>query len=205
MKKYLLVLMLAFLNLSVFSQAVEKEVTTGKKFVESLTGSVSTVYEDATSVVNAAYNDIKEAVQYVTPIVEEGVKSLAKGLGTTATELFRILVKQQIVYAIVYTLVLFLILFLIWILYKLYNNISNISILFIKKNNLGDKDIATYNKKMQDKLSISYLLFGIILICVICLSIFFINNLTDLVMGYLNPEYGAIQEILNYTDKFINK
>lgn len=167
---------------------------TGREAVSSVykdtKNSVGTVYDDSKGVVQTIYSDGKDAVNYITPKVEKAVSEIANGLAVGAEELFKILVMQQVVYSVVYTFVLLALILLCIGLYKESNKIDVPTV---------QEDIATKSNKLE-VIAVKCIIYltGI----VVTASIFF-KNIVPFVMGYVNPKYGAIMEILNYAEKFI--
>lgn len=196
MKKIFLLSLLMLFSVTIFAQ---EKATESRKFVDVVTDaqqavgqSVETVYNDSKSVVETAYKDAKSTVEYITPKIEKAVQELADGLAVGATELFEILVLQQVVFAIVYTLILILSILFCTAFFKeirkLKFNDSNSGV------DIADKKSIT----LQSSILSTFYLVGASITAVIVLS-----NLVTIVMGFVNPEYGAIMEILNYAEKFI--
>ncbi len=105
--------------------------------------------------------------------MKDGIVAMAKALKVGAEHVYYVLVKQQIVYSIVWTIVL-------------------LSSLFILMNALK----AVKNNEIQENIT----LLGVIRVIQFMIGgIFFIvgiYHIDTIVTGFINPEYGAIQEII---------
>lgn len=138
-----------------------------KETVSSITESVGnyTTDVDTSKVTHKFYNDIKSAMI-----------GLAKGLSTTADNVWDILVKQQFVKALAYMVPL---LFLIIEIFFLLANIRK-----------AQYDSDDWNR---------WATFSLInLVCIIISSIVVISNVDIILTGFINPEYGAINDIFHY-------
>lgn len=123
--------------------------------------------------------DTSSNLKTVTTKTIEAVKYLAQGLKVSVTEVWDILVKQQRVKSWTYLLIfissLFLdYLFFKWIRYIIKNKTDNINFIFPG-------------------------IIGTIAFFIILCMVSYINmqNLYPMLTGFLNPEYGAIQDIVN--------
>lgn len=193
--KFLLITLVSFMTLSSFAQ--ESTSTSVKKFVdvvinaqETTSDAVSTIYDDTKGILTTTYSDGKDIINYITPKVEKAVTELANGLAVGAEELFSILVMQQVVYSVVYTFVLLALIILCIAFYKEVNKIQP---------NRVQEDIAVKSSHIEKHLILS----AGYMIGIVTTAVIFFKNIIPFVMGYLNPKYGAIMEILNYAEKFI--
>lgn len=142
---------------------------------------VKDVIDSATTVATNVANEIdtsKVSKQIYTDI-RAGIAGLATGLKVSAEKVWDILVLQQLVYSIVFLIL---------------GILSFISILFWikawKKEEMSSQEITT--------LTILRLIQVVVSLITL---ITFTFNISDIVTGFINPEYGAIQEIV----KFVNK
>ncbi len=120
------------------------------------------------------YNDVKS-----------GINGLASALKVGATHVYSVLVKQQVVYAISY---LILIIFLL---------ISSVICITIFVRNYNREKRKNENMYIGEEFSLGGMLaISIILTIFTILSIAF--NMSDIIMGLYNPEYGAIKDILDF-------
>jgi len=157
------------------------------------------------------YNDIKS----LAPHIESAVSSLATGLKTTVTNVWDILVRQQLVYSIVF-LILTLASLINWYIFTK-NNIYSDKIKYEKVNQKVNmtvpKDGCTI-KQMEEQSSyyskviqvnqeqlelvptstISWFKYIHLLIC-LTLSYFSFIHFSAMITGFINPEYGAIEQI----------
>lgn len=196
MKKIILLITICLMSFISFAQ--EKSI--GKTITDNVSESVSNVYKDGTSAVSTVYNDSKEllkvayddvksTVNVIAPKIEKAVTDLAKGLAVGAEELFKVLTLQQVVNSIVYSLVLIIFLFSFFSAMKKINKF-----VWTKKS----PDIAD-----KQRIGVPGLAIFIYLTIATITGILFLTNITAFVMGYVNPKYGAIMEILTYAEKFV--
>lgn len=110
--------------------------------------------------------------------VKEGLTGLAQGLKVGAEHVYIVLVKQQIVNSITWTII-YLITILLW--YLLIKNWTTV----------GENSDYISN------------IFGCVFggILTILMLVFTLNST---VMGYINPEYGAIKDIINFVQNTSN-
>jgi hypothetical protein len=121
--------------------------------------------------------DTSSSLKMVTTKTMEAVKYLAEGLKVSVTEVWDILVKQQKVKSWTYLLIFVSSLFVDYLFFKW--------IKYIMKVNDADIHIP--------------IIFGTIgfIIVIIFASYTNIQNLYPMLTGFLNPEYGAMQDIIN--------
>lgn len=114
--------------------------------------------------------------------VKTGIMALASSLKVGAEHVYGVLVKQQIVYAVVYLIFLLISGFLI-------NNFIN------KYKDPKEEWTDSDAPSGLGILRIIQVVFGIILFLIgIC-------NIDNIIMGFVNPEYGAIEKILDLVKK----
>jgi len=149
-----------------------------------------TAVEKAAATVSNAVDSTKAAVKETVHLVDtssnfrkiytdvtSGITALASGLKVGAEHVYGVLVKQQIVVAITDT---------IWILIW----ITCIAVCWsnLKKGNIdndGEPDGRAW-------LGIAFGIVSIVLLIIIALT----GMIPEAVMGYCNPEYGAIEQII---------
>ncbi len=152
--------------------------------VKDVVDSASTVAKDVASLVDTS----KISKQLYTD-VKAGIAGLATGLKVSAEKVWDILVLQQLVYSI--TALLFSIILAV---------ISNILIsrgwkLWQK----AKKEESRYEVDFDDGIWFGMIMLGtIILITGITFTGF---NLNNVITGFINPEYGAIQDIVSFVNK----
>jgi len=179
---------------------------------------VSTVYKDGTTAVKTVYNDAKS----LSPKIERAIKSLATELKTTTNALWDILVKQQLVWSICFLILTISALFNWYIFYKRNLNKLNENDFIIGKrpifgeilNTNYDKYYTKYNDDLRGKMYIKsdtptgeedYLLhitnsnnnwfkYLHLIIC-LSLSLLSVYHFSDMITGFMNPEYGALKTI----------
>ena len=117
---------------------------------------------------NMVYQDIKE-----------GINALALGLKVTAEHVYGVLVTQQIVNSIMWLVVDLLLIVVSLIMLKI----------------TFSRDGKYINNSGTDITAKGAWLTGTILMAVLTIAII-LGSLTIVITGFVNPEYGAIQEIL---------
>lgn len=148
--------------------------------VESTTNGIATVYEDGKSAVSTVYEDSKDLIKSAYPEIKEAVKSIAGAIGVAAEHVYDVLVKKFIVDGIVYAL---------WFLGGL------ILLLFGFKN---------LNKFIKTEDIINWKIIFPIVYMITAVGILLNVNYNDMFMGLINPEYGAINYIIEYTQNMIH-
>jgi uncharacterized membrane protein len=120
------------------------------------------------------YNDVKG-----------GLSGLAAGLKTGVSHVYEVLVKQQVVNAVIFLLVgIFSIIFFC------------ITISNIKKSKWGSSGYSWSVKEEEfNKNATMTIIFGIFFMISLIVTI---CNLDTIVGGFINPEYGAIKEIISF-------
>lgn len=180
--------------------------------------SASTVYKDGKEAVKTVYTDAKA----LSPKIEAGIESLSKSLKTTADKLWDILVRQQLVYSLVF-LVLTLASILNWIVFYRRNFKTKTEKDFVRgiKTNVEAEKNPNYSsyassndprsKLYIDKpLSTEEILIPIehstiswfkYVHLLICLTFSFLSfwHFSDMMTGFINPEYGALKTIIEAT------
>ena len=223
MKKLTLLLIVLFtINISTAqtSKAEVKQIIKEQSdgIVNNSQKGVATVYNDGKSVVTTVYSDLKSSA----PKVYKALESLAKELKTTTDALWFILVKQQLVWSIGFLILTLTSIFNWFIFYKRNLNIKLTEQDFVK----GEKDIIgevvnkEYSKyRNNDKEMINgpigkeEILIPIVnsnnnwfkylhLIICICLSLLSIYHFSDMLTGFINPEFGALKTITMVVQSF---
>jgi len=171
MKKFLIVLTLLFSQLAV-GQTVASVIDSTKSVVSNAIDSTKTAVKKGIGIVDTSSN-----FKMVYTDIKDGITALALGLRVGAEHVYMVLVKQQIVYAIVYLIVGLFALFLIvnWI-----NGYKD------TKQKWLDGDMTGLGVIKTIQIFIAGIMF-----------IVFLFHIDSIVMGFVNPEYGAIQEIID--------
>lgn len=176
---------------------------------------VATVYQDGTAVVKTVYNDAKS----LSPKIESAIKSLAAELKTTTNALWSILVRQQLVWSIGFLILTLASIFNWYLFYKRNLNIKLSENDFVKgkkinKESFKNPDYSPYAdiKTAKSEMYISKdqseeeILLPIInhtntwfkwLHLTICLSLSLLSiyHFSDMLTGFINPEFGALKTI----------
>ena len=207
MKTKILFIALMTMTLS-FAQSKQVD-----KLLDNSKDGVSTVYKDGKQAASTVYNDVKS----LSPKVESAIKSLATELKTTTNAVWVILVKQQLVWSIGF-LILTLTSIFNWYLFYKHNLSSNLKYDKVKVINqkLFYKDGTTESdaKKYPYTDGLSYgnieeeelqlipnstlpnfkYLHLIICIGLSGLSVYYFS---DMLTGFINPEFSAITTIID--------
>lgn len=139
-----------------------------------VTNAVDTVYQDGKAAVTTLYSDAKGALNEVYPDVKAAVMQIGKAIGVAAEHVYTVLVKKYFVLGIKNLCTLIAGIFLFLAGYINWNRVTK------------DKPI-TYKVIMPGLL----MAISLFMICSI--------NYDEMFMGLINPEYGAINYILEYT------
>ena len=112
--------------------------------------------------------------------IKSGLSALGSALKIGSEHVYTVLVKQQIANSIVYTII-----FIISLL--AYFPLKSI----LMKAWDADKP-SNYHDRFGSILAVTFGVIGYVL-----LIIYNINNINIIITGFINPEYGAIKEVLN--------
>jgi hypothetical protein len=179
---------------------------------------VSTVYNDGTSVVKTVYNDVKS----LSPKVESAIAALATELKTTTNALWVILVRQQLVWSICF-LILTLASILNWFLfYKRnlngevlkYDVVKKVVEKLLHPDGTQESDAKSYPSSygpryrvVEDETleaiptsTIPWFKYVHLTIC-IGLSGLSVYHFSDMLTGFINPEFGALKTIVEVATK----
>lgn len=213
MKKIILFIALMTMTLS-FAQSKQVD-----KLLDNSKKGVSTVYKDGTAVVKTVYNDIKS----LSPKVESAIKSLATELKTTTNALWVILVRQQLVWSIGFLILTLSTLFNWFIFYKRNLSVKLTEQNFVKGNKINKKNVknpeyTSYSSGDRGKILLEIteseeeILIPIVnpnnnwfkylhLIICIGLSGLSVYHFSDMLTGFINPEFGALKTIVEVATK----
>lgn len=176
MKKIFYIFIIAFTLFNVTDIYAKGEVANAMATVyEDVTGTTSTLYNDAKEGVKTVYNDSKHLIKDAYPEVKAAVVSIAQSIGCAAEHVYTVLVKKYVVDGIVE---------LIWMLLSGALFIYG----FINVNNCI-KNSEYLNLKLL--FPVTYTITGIVLLLNV--------DYQTMLMGLINPEWGAINYILEYT------
>lgn len=152
-------------------------------FISFILFSITTFAQDSTKVDTSSitwtkvYNDTKA-----------GIIGLSSALKIGASHVYVVMVKQQIVTSITNSIVLFLLLFsLICVSFTFYKNY---------KNTLNENH-SWYRDNLEDHFGLLGLLIISVVLGVITL-VAILSTLSETIMGLVNPEYGAMKDIISF-------
>lgn len=180
--------------------------------------SIETVYSDSKNSISTVYNDLKST----TPQIKSALEFLSKELKTTTDSLWLILVKQQLVWSWCFLILIFSSIFNWFLFYKRNLKIILKEENFIKghKDIIGEIDNPKFENyyfknypedpraklKTQGSVGKEEILIPIVnsnnnwfkyLHLTICISLsgLSIYHFSDMLTGFLNPEFGALKTI----------
>jgi hypothetical protein len=139
---------------------------------------VSTVYGDGKSLVQTVYGDLKGAGQYFTPKIESAVEQIAKGFKVGTVYLWNILVKQQRVWSWCYLIGILTALFA-W--GRFYYTIKQ-----------GNANTDAAGEWKNHNVWISFVTLSVAVV----LSFFSFQHIVPMMTGFINPEFGAMQNVI---------
>ena len=167
---------IALLMVAIMLSSVAFAAPQKKEFGQETMKSIDTVYHDVKDAVSTLYSDGKEVISTLYPEVKSAIVSIAKAIGVAAEHVYVVLVKNYVV-----TGVKWLILFIIGIGLVAFGGI----VLYKTKSPI------TYRSVIPSLM----LIFGIIVL--------FKIDYDSMLMGLINPEYGAINYILETSKNLI--
>lgn len=141
---------------------------------------VDSVYHDGKVVVGTVYQDAKEGASAIYPDVKSAIISIGKAIGVAAEHVYGVLVKKYFVIGVKELCIFIggLIMLLIGCIY--------------------------WRKYSKDATPISYGLLMPLTLIIVGLVIVIKTDYDGMLMGLINPEYGAINYILEYTKGLVN-
>lgn len=143
----------------------------------SVDSTITDIKQSTSTAINAI--DTSSTFKQIYSDVKSGITGLASALKVTAEHVYGILVKQQIVNSVVYLLILIITILLLIFCYKEWSK--------IEVDHKGDPKEA--------KPFIFTIVSGII---GFILLLVFLFNIDTMIMGFINPEYGAIMDIIHF-------
>lgn len=146
----------------------------------ALTNAVDSLHTDAKEIVSTVYSDGKSALSSIYPDVKSAVVSIGKAIGVAAEHVYVVLVKKYFVLGV---------------------KEAGICLLGFILFMLG---IFNWNKATKNQ-ALSYRIVLPFMFVLIGLMIMLNVDYDTMLMGLINPEYGAINYILDYTKDVIGK
>lgn len=140
---------------------------------------VDTVYHDAKDAISTVYTDAKGLASTIYPEVKEAVKQIGAGIGVAAEHVYGVLVKKYIVLGVkellfaVFGIILLIVGYVNW------------------KKTAGPDKLFTYRCLVP----FAFIAVGICIMVRV--------DYDTMLMGLINPEYGAINYILDFTKDII--
>ncbi len=138
---------------------------------------VQTVYGDGKSMVSTVYNDSKDIIGDLYPDVKSAVGEIAKGIGVAAEHVYTVLVKK----------------FLVEGVKSLFIFVIGLALLLTGLIQLNNMTKTTVNWRII--IPVIYVIASAIILPKI--------DYNEMFMGLINPEYGAINYILDYSKSLL--
>lgn len=178
-----------FDHLSNGSESIRKNVVDGTGTLhKDIVNGTKTLHSDLSTIIDSTHSDAKQLIQYVGDKGEKIIVKVSEILGNVSVEVWNILVKQQLVKA--------------WAI--LFAFIAYFSLIFYYKRTING--IIQRVKTDDDEWKTSEIWFVIIGgVILVCLSWFNISHAYTMFTGFLNPKYGALQDLLQFGKAFIIK
>jgi hypothetical protein len=167
--KYLLSIIFLFVISFTNAQVLDSIASKTKQVVTTTKEAV----KDGVAVVDTSSN-----FKHIYTDIKTGITALAQGLKVGVEHVYMVLVKQQIVNSVVYLFIFILAIVSIIICYKQWGKI----------------EVDNYGNAKETRPLATTIIFG----CLgFILSLIFLVNINTMIMGFVNPEYGAIQQIIS--------
>lgn len=175
MKKFINIMLVSVMMLASTACAAQN-----KNLGTSVLNGIDTTYHDVKNAISTVYNDGKEAATALYPEVKQAIVAIGKAIGVAAEHVYTVLVKKYVVIGVKWALML----------------LGGLVLIVI-----GGR--ALY-KLTKDGKPITYSIIAPALSFLIGLYMMFTVNYDEMLMGLINPEYGAINYILEFSKEFIN-
>ena len=176
MKKIFIIFAMVFAFTMCFSTISNAQVV--EKVASVAVNTVDSVYHDGKAVVGAVYQDAKAGFNNLYPDIKSAIISIGHAIGVAAEHVYTVLVKKYFVLGVKQACIfLFGLVIFIWGVFA-----------WRKVTPIGQP--ITYRVIVPCIL----ILFG-------ALTMYNVNY-DEMLMGIINPEYGAINYILEYTKEF---
>ena len=176
MKKIFIIFAMVFAFTMCFSTISNAQVV--EKVASVAVNTVDSVYHDGKAVVGAVYQDAKAGFNNLYPDIKSAIISIGHAIGVAAEHVYTVLVKKYFVLGVKQACIfLFGLVMFIWGVFA-----------WRKATPVGQP-----------------ITFRVIVPCILILfgALTMYNvNYDEMLMGIINPEYGAINYILEYTKEF---
>lgn len=181
MKKFLTIFSILFVcivasaqdNQKKFSEKLSEATAT---LHEDSKEAISTVYNDGKNVVSTLYNDGKDLASVIYPDVKSAISSIAKAIGVAAEHVYKVLVKSYVVKGAKE-----LVIFVLGLIFIFFCGILRFNKFYAIQKEINWKVVFP---------TVWIIAGAILLFCV---------DYNTMLMGLINPEFGAIDYILQYT------
>lgn len=185
MRKFILLIFVLGMGISGFAapeakkDALKNAKETVSTFHDDVKGAITTMHDDAVAITSTLYGDGKDAITALYPDVKSAVVAIGKAIGVAAEHVYTVLVKKFVVDGIVQLLPFILGLFLIGVgWYKL-------------------------SKYLQVHEAIEWRILYPIVLLFFGMAVLSSVDYNTMIMGLVNPEYGALNYILEYSKEML--
>jgi H+/Cl- antiporter ClcA len=167
------------------------------------TSTVETVIEKAGAVIDSGKQAVKDGVKVIDTSsnfkriygdIKDGISAIASGLKVGAEHVYVILIKQQIVASITGLLSIIVCIIIIYFLFKYAQKLYIKGVERASQTTYGSWD----DNASGASAIILYISGGLLLIGTF---VFTMTSIEDIVTGFVNPEYGAINEIIDFVKR----
>jgi hypothetical protein len=140
---------------------------------------VDTLYHDGKAVVGTVYTDLKDGAVGIYPDVRAALISIGKAIGVAAEHVYTVLVKKYFVIGVKQL------------------GICLLGLIAMIVGFIGWKKATPVGQPITYRVIVPliFMITGLITMCNV--------NYDDMLMGLINPEYGAINYILEYTKDLV--
>ena len=159
--------------------AATPKVTSTPNAGQIIAATMDTIHGDLKGTVTTVYNDGKELLTNLYPDVKNAIIAIGKAIGVAAEHVYEVLVKKYVVEGIKY-----LFIFVIGLILLIIGSVA-------------------INKHIKAGKPITYALVLPTISLVASICIFFNIDYNAMLMGLINPEWGAINYILEYSKEII--
>lgn len=193
--KKLLSISICFFTISSYAldtTIVQKAINQAQSTIAGTVNSVTQAVQEVTEIPDSAQLTFSKVYQDV----KTGISALASSLKVGADHVYGVLVKQQMVYAFTYIATIILLIIVSLIGYKeaksIYKSHRETGEQVVGKDRMADWDLDDSPRGILS-VAVSILTIG----CAIASIIVFCVQIDTIMMGIINPEYGAIKDIIS--------
>jgi hypothetical protein len=154
--------------------------STGAKIHDETVEGIATLYNDGKAAVSTVYSDGKDLVETLYPEVRDVLISIAKALGCAVEHVYKVLVMQYVVKGV----------------QQLFIFLVGLTILIF--------GLIFFSRYVKSKQSLTWRILPSLVLIITSIILFWNVNYETMFMGLINPEFGALNYILEYTKSIIH-